>query len=258
VKLALCVSTIMPGQLAKCLDQCMPLASSALDLRVALNGPSAEDAWKMCGTRVVLPQLTGYPQAMDKLWRTSDADVFLFMHDDVLIYEPNWDEKLLGLFVNPKVTMAGFYGAKWLGSTNMYSTGGFEVHKLSRAHTYSSLRNRKEHGAAEVKGPVQVGMLDGFSMCLRREFLETIDGWSWWPYPHHSYDLAMSCMVVRHGGTTWVYPVECEHPGGQTTTMGPYQSWVTQAWPGGDMGVYLQGHEKIFNEFRDVLPIRVP
>lgn len=253
MRLALCISTVMPGQLGACLDQCMPLATSNLDLRVALNGPAAEDAWSMCGTRTRFPELVGYAQAMDSLWRDSDADLFLFMHDDVMIYEPGWDQKIIDAFVAHPIAMGGFAGAARLGSVGMYNTP-FEVQKLVRSQVYSSLRSWKAHGHL-APHPLRVVMLDGLAMCIRRDMLLKINGWSWWELPHHSYDLAMSCMIARHGGETWITPVDCEHFGGQTSCRDPYQSYAKKF--GGDIEVHRRGHEVVFETFRDVLPLSV-
>lgn len=92
-----------------------------------------------------------------------------------------------------------------------------------------------------------------------------------WGVIHHFYDGMLGCFAKRLGWETWFLPIPCHHFGGRTAVGDPrYQEWVAsrmyQRWETnkppevlarGDAAVWEQAHQIGYDQFKDVLPIRV-
>lgn len=181
-------------------------------------------------------------------------DLIAYLHDDVLIQEVDWDAQVLEHFAaNPRVGIVGFFGAKGLGDPDLYKKP-YDYRQLARRDCYSNMRDAEVHGRRHLQ-PMQVATVDGFSMICRREFLDEINGWGWWPehLPHHSYDNALCCMARRYKWQVWMYPIGCHHMGGQTSTRVDFKSDFGMA----EGDIHLAGHTHLYNEFKDVLPFSI-
>lgn len=202
----------------------------------------------------------GVVGALDQLHRTVRSvgdpdDLICYIHDDVQIMEHGWNHRVLDLFrEHPERVLAGFSGAMGLADADIYQKP-YELIQLARKEFVSNMRDADAHGA-RVTEERQVATIDGFSMIVRLSFLNSINGFSWWPFPHHSYDNALACHVARQGKETWLVPVYCHHNGGMTATRSAYLDDLAAKW-GGDGEIHRLGHELLYQNFRDVLPLRV-
>ena len=206
------------------------------------------------------------------------ADVICAFHDDLRITETGWDTRVLRLFdQHPACGLAGFGGALGLGSDDLYHAP-YQPMQLARQGFRSNLINAEDHGVRSLVTE-RVVCLDGFSQIGRREFWEgstrhdvtdrdyTLRG-ATVPRPwtlledlgvvHHFYDGMLGCLAKRYGWETWYLPVSCIHYGGQTAVGDPgYQEWAKSKTAGGDHGFWEAAHRIGYEEFRDVLPLRV-
>ena len=196
------------------------------------------------------------------------AEIIACLHDDVRIDDIDWSARVYGAFQdNPKIGLLGFGGALGVGDDDLYQTP-YKPEQLARKHFRSNLSDAETHGIRSLRRE-RVACLDGFSLIGRREFFQ---GYRFGgreddpPFAHladlgmihHAYDGAMGCHAARLGWETWYLPIACHHYGGQTAVGDPgYQRWADRQRSGGDRGFWLEAHKLWYEEYRDVLPLRV-
>jgi hypothetical protein len=293
VTLTMAVATCQPELLYKSLVDAAKHAQGPVDLVVFGNG------CEIARERIPAPirlltwegasQNYGVPYALHRLWDLarsaypalpSDQHVIAYLHDDLFMREDGWNTRIARCFANPEVTLAGVLGSPGLGRDEIYRDP-YEFWHLSRTiATWSNVGNAEIHGE-RVTTEREVVFVDGVAMCLRRDFLDKVGGWSWWPpnLVHHAYDYGLSCMVRRHGGRVWLVPVACKHGvrdfegirevehrvdpieesagGGHSGTYGAKVYTDLADKYGGDTAVHRAGHRWVYDEFRDVLPLRM-
>lgn len=181
--------------------------------------------------------------------------IVAFIHNDVLMKEQGWDDRVLAAFEDPQVGVVGFGGALCHGSPDIYKTP-YKLQQLGRSYYFSNVDNAEEHGA-RFDGVMEVAVLDGFALIVRRELLEKMGGWKpdEWP-PHHLYDYRCCCEAHRHGYKVMLVGVRCHHSGGKTATRSDYQEWAKTTKWGSDVGMHEAGHRMLYDLYRDVLPWR--
>jgi hypothetical protein len=222
-----------------------------------------------------LGTVTAFRRGIDQaLAKYPTAAVIACFHDDLEIHEVGWDQKVLRHFTHePACGLAGFGGAIGLGSPALYHDP-YDPMQLARVGFRSNLIDAEAHGMRSLLTE-RVACLDGFSQIGRREFWEGfrpgpisgqfLDGRPWTVLEslgviHHFYDSMLGCLARRYGWDTWYLPVACRHYGGRTAVGDPgYQHWIndkTQSTEG-DHEVWKAAHRLGYEEFRDVLPLRV-
>ncbi len=175
-------------------------------------------------------------------------DLLAFIHDDVIIHDTErWFVKVRSEFEDPRVGLVGFGGALGHGSPELYKVP-YDYHQLGRSQFLSNMDDAEVHGK-RFTGSCDVAVLDGFSLIVRRQILETAGGWPVNNLGYVGYDYWLSCMTRRLGYRIRLVGVSCAHLGGRTFVklglgQGP-EHWAQ----------FLAAHEYIYNEFRDVLPV---
>jgi GT2 family glycosyltransferase len=213
-----------------------------------------------------VPENIGVPAAMHELWTMACAyapssippeqQIVGYIHDDVDVTEDGWDERVLKCFYDhPKCGLVGFGGATALGDPGIYHKP-YEIHQLGRRNFYSNMVGAELHGERRTK-EMPIVFTDGFSMIVRRSLLDKIEGWSWWPFEliHHAYDYGMACQVRRHGYEAWLVPSSVNHKGGMTATRAVHQDAAKKF--GGDNAVHAAAHKWVYENFRDIYPMKV-
>lgn len=195
----------------------------------------------------------GFLSKCDKAWRETDATVIGYLHSDLYILEHRWDERVLTAFGDPHVAVVGFVGATGLGHEDIFKIP-YDYTQLARSDVWSNLNDHQNHGQREL-GSRRVAVLDSCAVFIRHEFLSGIGGWPVGRYPNtsHCSDLYICCMGHRHGRYVRMVGVACTHSSGGRGDAGT--RWLDSR--GGDMAMHRKAHELIYDEFRDVLPIRV-
>ena len=221
-----------------------------------------------------LPENIGVPAGMHRLWELAkdvssvpaNEQVIVYLHDDLRILEKGWDNRVKAAFArDASVQLAGFSGTTGLGHGDIYKTP-YHLTQLSRqGPLLSNLLLHAEFHGQRTTAEQLVAFVDGFSLLLRRSFLDQLNGWSWWPpeHVHHAYDYGIACQVKRHGGKALLIPVLCDHgtPDPIThgrhagTSMNPLFQDLVKKY-GGNEAVHAAGHRFVYDTFRDVLPIR--
>ena len=178
-----------------------------------------------------------------------DRDVLCYLHDDVICREQGWDERVLKEFEDERVAVAGFGGAEWHGTDDLYKRP-YQLSNLRRGGYGSNVDDAEVHGE-RFTGSKDVAVLDGFALCVRRSFLDRIGGWSLVAggCDFYCYDYAICALARRYGYRIRLIGVRCHHLGGRTSTQGV--KGVT------GQEEYERSHRWFYEEFRDAMPCRV-
>lgn len=198
--------------------------------------------------------------------RAQPHDVIACLHDDVEIFEQDWDRKVLAHFdAHPRTILAGFFGATRLGADELYKTD-YDPMQLARGDCWSNMDDAEAHGQRSTEAR-RVVVLDGFSQIMRADFARyACEALQKSGVTHHAYDLALGCLAARWargvstqlGAETWMIPIHCHHAGGQTAVGDRgYQEWAAKKIKDGDQGFWLEAHAHFYEEFRDILPLRL-
>ena len=150
-------------------------------------------------------------------------DILCYVHEDVTCHEPNWHERVLAEFTDPRVAVVGFGGATGIGVDDIYKTR-YEISQLQRIGYASNQRDWEIHGTRET-GAKDVAVVDGFFMAVRREFLREIGGFRWFSHRFHCYDTALCLMAHRKGWKVRMVGVECTHHGASFSASPEYKKW---------------------------------
>lgn len=181
--------------------------------------------------------------AYQQLYEECTHPILAYIHDDVLVTEQGWDERVLREFDDPSVGIVGFGGAVAQGSVGMYEHG-FDPGCLCRIGFRSNMRDAEKHGS-RFTGECDVAVLDGFSLIMRRKILEEAGGfnqaWGYW-----CYDYALCCWARRLGYRVRLVGVECHHIGGVGYN---YRKDLSGPWEDGE-----SANRFIYDNFKDVLP----
>lgn len=219
--------------------------------------------WEECvGSWGYLPLFAGYGKdgvlpAMQHGYMISVADILAYVHDDVICREPEWRERVLHEFEDPTVGVVGFGGALVLGRDSLYREP-YHITQLARDGYASNVDDAEIHGERFV-GSRDVAVLDGFSLIVRRTLLDRLGGFPVAAYPpHHVYDMWLCASAHRLGARVRLLGVRCHHLGGRTATTRAYQEWASSTSWGGDSEMHRRGHRLFYDEFRGLLPIRIP
>jgi hypothetical protein len=208
------------------------------------------------------------------------AEVIACLHDDLLVSEPDWDQKLLAHFdTHPDCGLAGFGGAWGLGDEQA-GQGIYRPTWLVRRGFMSNMQDAEAHGT-RVTEPRKIACLDGFSQVFRRTFLQgrhhngvgpniAFDGTLFsilqdWGVMHHAYDAATGAFARYLSWDTWLLPFAVHHKGGQTAVGdAQYNEWArthAQKLPDstsvGDQVFWEQAHKIIWQRLGHLLPFEV-
>lgn len=183
----------------------------------------------------------------------SDAAIIGYLHSDLYIHEYDWDRRVLAEFTKPDVAVVGFVGATRLGHQDIYKTP-YDYRQLARGDVWSNLTDWSSHGRQET-GSRRVAVIDSCAVFVRRDFLNRVGGWPVGRYPNSSHcsDLWICCVAHRLDLHVRMVGVSCSHRSGGKGASGA--AWLDAR--GGDTALHRQAHELIYEDFRDVLPIRV-
>lgn len=190
------------------------------------------------------------------------TDYIFFPHNDLLIHEKGWDDKLVKILSGlADCGVAGFYGAKAIGAPNIYKVP-YEMAQLARFENVSGCwrMNPAIHGFRPPRGETEeVAVMDGFSIIVRTELLNKLGGFDRSYPPHHNYDNDICLESLDKGYKNYVISMDAEHLGGRTD--------VGEAWnePFGKSKaeIHRDAHPIMYEKWKPgnhniSLPVRVP
>lgn len=195
---------------------------------------------------LIVPGHEGMIPAYQQGFEQSNADVLMFVHDDVLCKEFGWKARVLREFEDPRVGLVGFGGALGHGSADLYKAP-YDYHQLGRSHYMSNVDDAEVHGE-RFTGARDVAVLDGFSLIVRREILahSKFAGWPLTtPIGYVGYDYWLCCETRRQGYRIRVLGCRVHHLGGRTFVKKNLSCTTDE---------FLAAHKYIADEYKDVLP----
>lgn len=188
---------------------------------------------------IVVPNMT-IPRCFEAAYRSTTEPIISYMHDDLQIHEFGWDDRVLAEFEDPAVGLIGFAGALGHGNPNMYKEP-FRIPNMVRREFRSNLRDAERHGG-RLSGAIDVSVLDGMALFVRRSVLDACGGWPVdKPVGYFMYSEWLCCEVRRQGLRIRMVGVDCEHLGGKSSgTPLPHS--------------YEEEHRYFYEANRDVMP----
>lgn len=167
----------------------------------------------------------GLVKALNQSWqlvKNTDIDYVLFTHNDVMMYEKGWDSKLLGILENENrqrpVGVAGFYGAKGIGTLDIYKSPYRKQQMIRLENVSDCNRMDKLHGYRNISNGIceDVAVMDGFSLIVNVKLLNELGGFDRNYPPHHMYDNDICLESLDKGYRNIVVSMDCQHLGGRT------------------------------------------
>lgn len=156
------------------------------------------------------PSNVGIPAAHNLILGIAEAPVIAYFHNDVLIYDHGWDERVLKLFnEEEKIGVVGFAGARGIAAN------------ASRYEFWSNMLEAEIHGSRGT-GVLPVAMLDGFSLICSKAMLESVGGWDTRYPKHHYYDYDVCMTAMMHGWRNLLCGVYCHHLSGITASAATF------------------------------------
>lgn len=181
-------------------------------------------------------------------------DVLAFVHDDVEMFDPDWREKVALELMDPQVAIVGLGGATGIGVPDIYKTP-YQIEQLIRNNYCSNQKGWEIHGTQE-EGSKDVAVVDGFFMAVKTKFLKEVDGWKQVKTRFHMYDVGLCLLALRHGYKVRMLGLECDHHGGGSSTKAEYFNWCKENGTSMERE-HWEPHLWVYEEFRDLLPLRV-
>ena len=182
--------------------------------------------------------------------RRSVEPLLGFVHDDVLVHEYGWDQRVLQQFDDPAVGVVGFAGALGHGYPDLYK-GEFRLGNMGRSVEFrSGLHDAEAHGK-RFTGECDVAVLDGMALFARRELFDKAG-----PWPEETgywiYDYWLCCEARRHGYRIRMVGVACTHLGSAS-----HATAEAQGLPLPESEDSEAANRWIYDRYRDVLPWEV-
>jgi glycosyltransferase involved in cell wall biosynthesis len=175
------------------------------------------------------------------------TDILVYLHSDMLIYEPDWDTKILEAFeADDRLGLLGVVGA-----IQADADGG-------RSGTVCAFRNWKDHGSKPTKPLTPVALLDGCFMAFRKSMMDELnlpevygDG-----NEYFFYDKELSLTVTMASWKVGVINLECEHLGGQTSCSEEFTKKIHSDLQTHDT-MYARSERRYIDKWKDCFPVRV-
>jgi hypothetical protein len=207
------------------------------------NTASQEYRTFVCMGKDVVP-------ALQCCYEETEEPILAFIQDDVIIYEQNWDLRVLKEFDDSTVGMVSFGGGIGHCRPELHHVP-FRIPNLARQDFISNMREAEIHGS-RFRGERDIAVVDGFAVFIRRSILDTWGGFPRGEGVHVGYFMVWEnacCEVRRQGFRIRVVGVDCHHIGGRTSAMHTTEDRQKQ---------YQSEHVYFFEHNKDMIPWRAP
>ncbi len=201
----------------------------------------------------------GLLKTMQQAYENCETEVLAILHNDLLVYEKDWDKRVVKLFEEiDKLGGVGFFGSQGCGPL------GERIQDVPSPSVMAGMSNMLEaelHGMRMDQEWKPVAIFDGLAMVFSMEMLKKGNGFDQRYKWHHIYDRDASLESLRRGYKNVVMNVPCHHLSGITANRPEYQKWIDlKVGTSGFVGDKYTHDEnsRIFKEkFEKVLPLYV-
>lgn len=197
----------------------------------------------------------GVRPALNQIFSEAVGEVIVYTHNDVEMYQKGWDNVVREAFLNhPKAGIVGAYGAKGIGTEDIYETL-YMMQQLARRNCVSNARMDKTiHGFRNMKSRYEnVAVFDGFFMAIKKELLDRTNGFSDILPIHHSYDNLICIQSLQLDYENILISLDVTHVGGQTDVK---EDW-TKGTGKTKAEIHADAHPPLYEYGKGVLPIVV-
>ena len=208
----------------------------------------------------------GVLSSLQQGYEASSGDIITFLHNDVFIYEQDWDRKIVEIMEEDKeIGLISAFGSSGVGPMGER----IQAVRPGLAPGFSSMLEANIHGEKIPYGDKKyIACIDGFFMSIRKDLLKKTGGfdvntYSW----HHFYDRDIALESIRHGYKNLAYGLNCHHWCGKTASQPDYQEQVKKEYGSGkyqhtnehsgDKAIHDDNMERFKNKWGEVLPIYV-
>jgi hypothetical protein len=242
-----------PEMTNECIDNLEQHATGDLDIIVVDNG-SPQPFHRDKVRTIYNDRNVGFWPAMLQGIEIAHSDIIMCMHNDVLIWEYNYDGRILTHFSKDYLLgLAGLFGGRGVGVD-----GG-------RGHPESNMLGKKYGTHGSMHGHILTGshpavVFDSLCMIVRKRHLELLDYKNIPPY--HWTDRILSLDMVTSGLHALTIGIGFDHGGGYTSSkIGPSNNFMKE-WSESkglpmlenwDMTVYDYGRRMFEQKFRVAL-----
>lgn len=167
---------------------------------------------------------TGLVKTYQQIFDNTTSDLVAILHNDVFIYQMNWDKHVIKLFrtIN-HLGIVGLFGSSGVGSQ------GERIQDVQFSGQMSGLSNMLEaeiHGARLLDDYIPAAILDGFAMIFSMDMIRQAGGLDQRYHYHHIYDRELSLTSLSLGYKNVVASIPCHHESGVTANHSDYQNWI--------------------------------
>ncbi len=164
-------------------------------------------------------------EAYQDVYEHTTQPFIAYIHDDVSIYEKNWDLRVLSEFSDPEVGAVGFFGANGHCIPELYNVP-FNPCNMGRIDPISNLRRDAERNGRRESGSQDTAVVDGFGLIVRRDLLDRAGGWPvGTPVRYFGYDYWLSMAAHSLGYRIRFVGIDCDHWSGKSL---PYQKVIAE------------------------------
>lgn len=162
-------------------------------------------------------QNLGVISAMNQAWPLIQTPFVMYMHNDVLVLEKHFDEKITAVLTHiPHVGAAGF-------------GGGYMVDcRGTRNRFTSNLLDAEVHGTRMIAPFVPSVALDGLCLIIRKELLISLRGIAKEYTYHHFYDMDICLAAIYQGYKVVAINILHQHTGSMTSKRADYVKWLSE------------------------------
>lgn len=218
----------------------------------------------------------GLLQAVNQIYKIAkdyQADYVFYTHNDVMIYEKGWNKKIERIINQAneeakilghvgKVGVAGFYGAKGIGTNDIYRSP-YSMQQMIRLENVSNCnRMDANHGYRNIRSGEyeDVAVMDGFSLIVSVELLNRLGGFDRSYPPHHMYDNDICLESLDKGYRNIVIACDAQHLGGRTDVG---ENW-NEPFGKSKAQIHSDAHPVFYEKWKPKpehkisLPVRIP
>lgn len=179
-------------------------------------------------------------------------------HNDIFIYEKNWEKKLIDCFKkDEKLFLIGL-----AGTTAIDKSGGYAS---SMKTNFLGLKGQSQYFLGEpLRGFSPVLAVDSLFMLFRKEAIELLDIDESISL-YHWYDRIWSMRLIEKGCHVGVYGASIDHKSGVTAFGAKYKENAIK-WcednnlnyrPDADETIYKYLQKKYVEEFKHIIPAKI-
>jgi hypothetical protein len=202
----------------------------------------------------------GMIETMQQAYKNCEADVLVVIHNDVFVFEKDWDKRILSYFEEmPDLGAFSFFGAQGCGPVGERIQ---DVPMQGMMAGYSNMLEAEIHGVRMNEPWRAVSIFDGLCMGFKMDMLRKGKGFDMRYKYHHIYDRDIALESLKRGYKNIVVNVPCHHLSGLTANRSDYQNWVNQKTGmlgagSGDKFIHDDNSKVFAEKWKEVLPLYV-